>query len=272
MSTSGVLNPDWLNVNSQRRYPLYEEASGRDASGGFRLPDDFLVDAQVPVHADPALDVGLFHVSAVGVFGAGVTLELAYAGVPFASLTIDAASFRRNRTYLLQGRNRFFDTVARVTVGTLDTVLRSPGYFLFDVEGGRLEPAVIRTGLRGVDAIWLRSGQDVLGPLQGDVFLEAGRNFQASFVEGDGTETAPDRIRLDAVDGAGLGADCPCGPSARPPIRTVNGQGPKPDGDLPLRGSDCVEVADPNPRDGGLRSADGGRRRRHAGQPSPRLR
>ena len=68
-AAQGITSLDWLAENSQRRYPLHEDAGLRDSSNSFSIPNDFIVDLVLMVHADSAIDVTLFHVISIGVFG-----------------------------------------------------------------------------------------------------------------------------------------------------------------------------------------------------------
>jgi hypothetical protein len=52
----GNWNLEWLNHNAQRAYPLADDATGPDETGAFKLPDNFLVELDLPVHA--GLNVG----------------------------------------------------------------------------------------------------------------------------------------------------------------------------------------------------------------------
>ncbi len=236
-----IWNIDWLNTNSQRKYPLSEEAGVRDTSDSFSIPNDFIVDFIWPVHADPTIDPTLFHVAAIGIFGTGVAVSIGYNGTVIGNVSIDATTFQRNTTYFVQGAGDFFDTVGKIVIGSLETLLENAGSFQFDISNGRFEPTVIRPDVRGVSALYLRNGEDLSEPIQGDIVLQAGRNFLINRVAGPGAE--PDRIILSAIDGAGLNQDCDCNENATLPcIQTINGIAPDENGDFALLGDDCLEL------------------------------
>lgn len=236
-----IWNIDYLNANSQRKYPLSEEAGLRDTSDSFSLPNDFLVDFLWPIHADATIDPSLFHLAAVGIFGTGVTISIGYDGAVIGNVSIDATTFQRNTTYFVQGAGDFFDTVGKVVVGSLETLLENAGSFQFDVVNGRFEPTVIRPDVRGVSAFYIRNGTDLSEAIQGDIVLQAGTNFLINRVPGPGAE--PDRIILSAIDGAGLNQDCDCNENATLPcIQTINGIAPDENGDFALLGDDCLEL------------------------------
>lgn len=240
-ATQGIWNQDWLNQNSQRKYPLSEEAGLKDTTSSFTIPNDFLVDLIWPVHADVSIDPSLFHVVGIGIYGSGVTLAIGYDGVVVGSVSIDAASFTRNQSFIVQGTGDFYDTVGKVVIGSLENVLRSAGFFSFDVANGRFEPTTIKPDIRGINSIYLQNGSDLIGPLQGDVIFQAGTNFLLNLFPGLTGE--PDRIVFNAIDGAGLNQDCECDENAELPcVQTINGIAPDGVGDFTLLGDDCLSL------------------------------
>jgi hypothetical protein len=242
MPPAGPLwNINWLNANSQRKYPIFEEAGLMDETDTFEIPNDLIVDLIWPVHLDATIDQTLFHIKAISIFGAGVTISLGYNGDTIGSVSIDAASFTTNQAFLIQGTGQFYDTIGKIVIGSLDTILESAGSFQFDVANARLEPTVIKPDIRGVNAIYIRNGDETSDAIQGDVILQAGRNFLINFVAGAIGE--PDRIVLSAIEGAGLNEDCECGEAAnRPCIKTIGGIGPDSNGDFSLVEDDCIKL------------------------------
>jgi hypothetical protein len=234
---AGVWMVDWLNANSQRKYPLHDESTGKDTSGSFELPDDLLVDCILPVHPDPSIDPAKFHLHSVTVFATGVTLGLGYDGVAIGSATVDRTSFTRNTTVVFQCTGDFFDTVAKVVIGSLDSVLSYAGSFEFGLDGGRLCPTVVRPDIRGVNSIFLKNGDELSDPIQDDIILEAGRNAQLIL---DNTPSDYSRIIFNFIEGAGTVVDCDCKEgAARLPIMTINGIGPNSEGDFVLEDNEC---------------------------------
>lgn len=242
-SAPSVLRIPWLNENAGRKYPIHEDSSLRDTSDSVTLPNDFLVDMILPVHSDPSIDTLKFHVHTISVFGTGVTLTLGYDGTAFGSVTIPSTGFVRNSTFFLQGTGNFFDTQAKVVIGSLETVQSLAGSFQFSVEATRLVPTVIVNDIRGVSALVLRNGDDVSDPLQNDVVLQAGRNMLITFVAGDGSLANPSRIIFNAISGQGLNQDCSCDEAVDLPcIKTVNGLEPDGSGVFHLLESDCLKL------------------------------
>lgn len=234
----GVWNIDWLNANSQRAYPVDEGATQLDTTGSFALPRDFIVDAILPVHADPTIDPTLFHIAAVTIFGTGVTVALGYNGTIIGSIAIDTGSFTSNQTYAIACNGNFFDTIGKIVIGSLDTVLQSAGAFVFDLAGARLEPTVVKPDIRGVTALYIQNGLNISAPINGDVVLQAGNNCLLNLVSVLGE---PDRIVINAIDGTSLNQGCNCGQNANLPcINTINGIPPDNNGNFTLLGDDCL--------------------------------
>ena len=239
---SSLWNVDWLNANSQRAYPISETASRMDVSGSFRLPDDLLVDLLLPIHADESIDPVLFHLKSVGVFGGVVVIALGYDGNSIGSAAIDASTFVPNSRYRLFATSPFFDTIATLVIGSLNTILQTAGSFEFDVDGGMIEPHAVVPFLRGVQALYLENDGVLSEPIVGDVVLQAGRNALLTYIPGPVGE--PDRVQISAIDGAGLNSVCDCGEArVKPCIKTINGITPDDDGDFKLLGDERIELS-----------------------------
>ena len=241
-AAQGITSLDWLAENSQRRYPLHEDAGLRDSSNSFSIPNDFIVDLVLMVHADSAIDVTLFHVISIGVFGSGVSISIGYNGTTIGTVAIDTATFTRNKTFLFTGSGSFFDAVGKIVIGTLETVVQSAGFFSFDVANGCLEPSVIRPDIRGVSSVKLQNGTDVSDPIQDDIVLQAGRNFMITLVPPP-FPGEPSRIVFNAISGEGLNQGCSCDEAADLPcVKTINGILPDNAGNFALLGDDCLTL------------------------------
>jgi hypothetical protein len=243
----GIWNLEWLNHNSQRSYPLAEDATRTDVTGTFVLPNDFLLALYLPVHAGLDVDVENFYIASVSVFATGYNISVGYddgtASPPIvATAVISQAAHTPNASYALPGVDAFDDTAGKLVVGILDSIdLQPSGQFLFDYAGGKLDADCIRPMIRGVQSIRVRNGSELSAPVTGHVILSAGSNFKLTLTQVAGL---PSEIRFDAIDGAGLTADCACDTSAAAavPILTINGLGPDTAGNFKLNGSQCLEI------------------------------
>ena len=233
----GIWMVDWLNANSQRRYPLHDDATGVDTTNSFTLPNSLIVDCILPVHPDPSVDPSLFHVQSVSVYSTGVVIGLGYDGAAIGSVSIDRATFTKNQTAFMQCSGLFFDTFAKLVIGSLDEILNYAGSYEFDVAGGRLSPTVIKPDIRGVNALYLRNGEELSDPIQDDIVLEAGRNAQLIL---DNTPSDHSRIVFNFIESEGTVVDCDCQEGAAlTPLMTINGIAPGPDGNFVLEDNEC---------------------------------
>jgi hypothetical protein len=246
--TQAIWNIEWLNQNAQRSYPLSEEATRRDESNTFVLPNDLIVDLVWPVQASASVQTDRFYISNIAVFGTGITISLGYwpvgalEGAVIGSVSVATSAHQRNQSYFISGIGDFFDSIGKITIGDLTNTLLTGGLFTFDLAGGRIEPTVVRPNLRGVSALILVNGQDRSDPIVGDVELVAGRNVR--LVQNPNPGGNP-QIRIDAISGAGLNQECLCSdtqPDVAGPIRTINGIAPDQNGNFLLQGDDCIEL------------------------------
>lgn len=242
-AAQGVWDVGWLNANSQRRYPLMDNATRADTNTAMVIPDDFMVDLLWPVQASLGADPTLFHIYAIDIFGAGVKITLGYDGGPIGETLIDTENFAPNKTYVISGLNDFEDSIGKVVIGSLNSIQAYAGHFEFDSAGAGLLPTVIKPNLRDVSAIFLQNGQDLSDAIQGDVVFEAGNNFQLNFQRRSGTKADPHVIVLSAIDGTNLNADCECDPQeTRQPILTIDGIPGDVNNNFNLLGSTCVQL------------------------------
>lgn len=237
-----IVNVGWLNQNSLRSYPLSEEATRRDNSDSYTLPDDFLVDFVLPVNSALSYSPGNFYLSKVTIFGTSVTVEFSYwtgsAQSVIGTISIQVSTFTQNRTYQLAGSGDFEGVIGKVVIGNLDTILLQVGSFDFDLAGGRLESSVIVPDIEGITGFRVLDGDDIGALYQGDIALEAGDNFRITKSDFNGKVV----LQFSAIDGEGTIAACVCeGDTADAgPIRTVNGVPPDDQGNVNLVGDDCL--------------------------------
>lgn len=252
MPAGKLINVDWLNQNAARKYPLADDATATDTTGSFTLPDDFILELDLPVHAGLDVEPGRFFVSAVAAYATGFLITVSYQpedgeAVPAASAVVPRDGHERYQVYALGGVDPFYDTSGHVVVGRLDAIDRQPaGMFRFDFEAGRLDPDATRPVIRGVTGLILVNGSEESAPVTGDVRLVAGTNVRLTV---DGQD-----VRVDAIAGEGLVDECVCDESAPGnPITSIGGVQPTPGGDFFFVGDGCVQFqAIPN----GLRVVD----------------
>lgn len=237
-------NLEWLDHNSQRNYPLADTASARDLTDTFRLPEDFLLELDLPVHAGLDIDPAKFYLRFLGAYGTGYSLIVAYNGETprnVATALVARGAHQRNQAYALGGLGDFSDTVGKVLIGRLDAIdQQPPGFWEFGFEAGRLDPDAIRPIIRGVSSLVVVNGLQRSAPLYGDVELVAGTNMQLVPSQVSGQDP---QIVFNAISGAGLVEDCACDGDAAnaTPITRINGI-PGINGHYTLANDVCVEI------------------------------
>jgi hypothetical protein len=243
----GIWNLEWLNSNSQRAYPLAEDAGKKDSTGAFTLPDDFILGLYFPVHAGLDVDVERFFIRSVSVFATGYNISIGYADTDavtvVASAVISQSTHVPNMSYALPGVGAFDDSVGKIVIGSLDSInLQPSGQFFFDPNnrGGKLDSDAVRPMIRGIQSIRVLNNGELSAPMTGHVILSAGTNFKITMVQG--TETTASEITFNAVNGGDLTSKCECEGEVGPPILTINGIPPTATGDFALVGSQCLDI------------------------------
>ena len=237
---------EWLNHNSQRAYPLADDATQQDATGTFSLPQDFIVELELSIHAGHNVDPAAFFIMNVACYAAGYSIVVGYnasnGAIPVATALITAAAMtKRNVPFRLGGLGNFLDATGHVTIGTLDSISQQPsGQWTLTYEGGRLEQDALLPNIRNITSIQVQNGTELSDRIYGDVILQAGTNYRITPVLEEGMDAV---LILDAISGAGLSKDCICVNNALDScIRTIDRIGPTPDGDFTILGNDCLQV------------------------------
>lgn len=240
----GVWDVEWLNQNSQRRYPLFDDASATDTTGTFQIPNDFLVDMVWSAHSD-ASDPTLFHITSITTLPDTVILSVGYNGTTVATITIAVASHTRFKIYTAVGAagGNYFDSLVKFTIGSLTNILAQPGgTWTFTAAAGRLSPSIIRPDIRGVSGLVLVSGVDgapLSDVLQNEIELAAGSNLVLTM----STVGSRKRIRIDAIEGEGFNEPCECGGAEiAAPIRRINGIPPDSGGNFVFQNGACIDI------------------------------
>jgi hypothetical protein len=238
-------NLEWLNHNSQRAYPLFEEASRTDQSGSFKIPDGLILAMYLPVHAGLDVQSEKFFVYSVAVFAIGINISIGYddgsTSPPIvATAVIPVSTHTEYKSYALPGAGDFDDTVGKIVIGDVRELAGlPPGQYLFSPAAGQLDTDVVRPIIRGVSSLTLVNGGERSDRLYGDIELIAGSNIRLTPQTVGGRQ----QVRIDAIDGEGLNDQCVCeGDTQAPCIRTINGIPPTPAGNFVLLGSNCIDI------------------------------
>ena len=254
---------DWYSSNTKIDYPF----DGRQSD----LLHELFVDALVLHNQEPSatrLRVQELNAALVGPVWTAGDVELRYEGSSETFMRLLASEAKPTRTI---GDFIVFEWQRTTTILSSSTppaeytgdvfivrfVLvknRMAGFFASPAlypAGGCLLPRLVDTLIKRVQRIGVAlPGADCCqGFSTGKVIFEAGYNMslaqdavQSSAGLGilpAATTRVPQRLRFDAVPGAGIGKYNAC---AEPPLRTINGQGGGDQGDFYLHGKDCTWV------------------------------
>lgn len=244
----GVWNLEWLNHNAQRRYPLADDAEARDETGAFRLPDNFIVGLDLPIHAGLNVGPAGFYVQSVSAYAGGYGIVVAYQPadlsdpITVATALIPRQGFVRNQVFALGGVGDYADTVGKIVIGRLDDVdEQPPGFWEFTLATARLDPDAVRPIIRGVASVTCVNGDQRSVPLYGDIELVAGNNMQIIPIVQTGQDSI---IRFNAISGEGTIEECVCEGDAAlsTPITRINGVAPTNGGSMTVVGNDCIQI------------------------------
>jgi len=241
-------NLEWLNHNSQRKYPLADDVSGYDSSAepAFLIPNDFIVQIDLPIHSAMEMDPAGFFIRQIVATGTGYSIVIAYQQTLVSAVDVAAAHIpisshtTEYKTYSLGGIEPFDDTSGKITINSLDAISLQPaGLWEFTSTGAGLTPDAIRPIIQGVQSISVSHGSGIPSQkLYGDVELVAGDNIELIV---DGQE-----IWISAIDGTGTIDVCECegDAAAFPCISSINGVPPNSEGQMYLVGDDCLEIGE----------------------------
>lgn len=237
---------------------MADDADATDTTGGFKLPNDFLVELDLPINAGMNVGSAGFFLQSVSAFAGGYGIVVGYQptsgdAVTVATALIPRQGFTRNVVFALGGVGDFADSVGKVVIGRLENIDdQPPGFWEFELASTRLDPDAVRPMIQGVTSISCVNADQESVKLTGDVEFVAGANMQIVTVVQDGQDPI---IRFNAISGEGTVDECVCeGDAAETePIKTINGVSPTTAGDLTLNGSDCVQIT---PITNGIRITD----------------
>lgn len=246
-------NLEWANHNSQRNYPLADTATGLSSNELFKIPDSFLIELDLPVHAGLTADPSRFFIKSLSVFATTYSLVVGYqptvgAAVNVATASIVEAVHEKNTRYALGGVGEYADCVGKVVIGSLAEIKKQPaGIWSFDFEATRLDPDAIRPIVRGVSSLTLVNGNQSSKKLYGNIVLRALDNTRLV------TSTSGDEQYVDIsfLEGEGSVETCVCEGESAPsqPILTINNKAAV-NRNFVIEGSDCISIT---PFDGGIK-------------------
>lgn len=227
-----VHNLEWLNLNSERNYPIKENATRKDTTGSVELPNQLIVDAVFVTDVNNS-----FYVKTVQFLDISTIISIYDQNDVFVgTVTIMKDTHTTYESYQVDGHGIYKYLQGKLVIGDLSNI-EILGTYEFVFDATKFEDTVIIPNIRGVTSISV-VGKNTL--LIGDVQLVAGYNCRLRIDE------AENKIYIDAISGEGLGPVCNCDeePLELVGIKTINGIRPRTsDGNFDIRGVGCIEVA-----------------------------
>jgi len=236
---------EWCDENSHRQFPLADSSTGKDATGTYTIPTEFMVDMILAVPI--AYDTTKFYIKSLVVRRLFIDIEIGYE---IGSLTVGWArnipqNSVRNGVYAInpvtQDTEKDFEMLSgAVVIGDASDIVQLPGTYSFNPSATYIHAGVVTVGLACVQS--LQVGANVL---TGNLILKEGDNIQ---LDVDATENT---ITVSAVltgedSGTVIGNDDDLLDALTtkygPPITTINGQKPDGSGDFRVVGADCTTI------------------------------
>lgn len=226
-----VRNMEWLDMNANRSYPIFESCTRRDILGNFVLPNYLIVDG---IFCVPSLNTELF-IKNIKFYESNIIINIYKYTIGqvdqfIGNILIDVVNHVQNSVYGLNGYGEFKHLNGKLVIGRLDDL--PIGEFNFAYADLCFEPRVLYPSNKGVTS--LQVGNDLM---IGNVRLMAGYNCKIRYDQNTNS------IYFDAIEGSGLGAKCNCEVEEDPTyIKTINGVYPDQYGNFNIAGTSCIKV------------------------------
>ncbi len=232
-----VFNEQWLDQNSDRAYPLYDEATRLDITSLFELPNSLIVDLQIAAPASYAA-TGWF-ISQVAAYGSGLVITYAVTGVGnVATSTIPLDNFVEFTSFQITPLPGYPQVGGVVTIGSaLAAVAAAVSTYSFTQTATQLLPTVIFPAAPAVASITFVDSFGVSTVLTGAVVLAAGSNASIGI--------SGQTITLGMDTGVLIEDPCACtdtGGNKRTAVKSINGVTPDVAGNLQIVPVGCPTI------------------------------
>lgn len=220
----GIQNPEWLNQNSTRNYPIKEDQSRGPV--GFEIPNNFIVDMQL-VGVERNLN---YFISEVAVVGTTINLLVADTlGTTVITFLIDSPTHVKYKTYTASGLGEIFGKLVIDNVGSLLALIPSGSGVTF----AEAETTLEISALVPTDKDFRVTSLGKLGDgitYTGDVKLEQGDGI---LIDNNVPENA--LVISLAPEPDPIPSACECPPNF-PSVKTINGIPPD------CNGNFCIDA------------------------------
>lgn len=231
-----ILDQQWLDENSQRSYPLFDEATRLDTTSTFTLPNDLIVDLQIS--APPTYSLVGWFVSQTTAYGTGVVITLSCEGFgAVATVTVPGYGFTQYSTYVVSPLPGNPGVGGTMTIGSSGAIMSaSTSQWNFLQAATQILPTVVVVAPIGVSSLSIVGVFGQAETLTGNLTIAAGPYANVT-VSGQS-------IIVGTQEAIVVGNPCPCtdsGGATRVPIQSINGVVPDPvAGNLTLVGLGCL--------------------------------
>ena len=251
MAVARTWNVDFLHENSQRKYPLMDNATAQRSDAAFIIPSSFLLDMCLPVTSNSGGYPGGYFISQIASYSSGYVLKISHTTstgvVDIGVVTVDTSSHTWGTAYLIFDITTSSTLIdpsqaerGSIVIGDLAEIALQPaGVWAFTEAETRIQPRCIIPMVPGTKGFRVRSSGVLSELLRDVIILEPGTNTQLR------VDVTTNTITLDAIGDSDFLADCVCegSRSVGDPIRTINGIGPNANGDFTIQpGRDCLAV------------------------------
>ena len=247
---------EWLDQNQHRVFPLDDNMSAEDTTGGYIIPTSFMVDMFLCV--PPGYDTTKFYVkniiarrysTDVGIGYNDGTIDTTvgyFRSIPFDQEINTSYTFEAE-AQSIAGSLPLGITSGVLIVGSMEELLKKPGHWTFDVNAAAILTTRVTEGLAGVTSI----------TLENDIFTG-----NIALKEGAGISITPtyDSVHNQTVitvsaDLGALGGELPVPLTSDAailenltrlygtPLTSINGVLPDSQGNFTLKALDCTRVS-----------------------------
>ena len=253
--TQTVWNPDWLDSNSIRSYPMMDGDSHTDASGTFTIPHDLILDAAIPVEYSDSLDITNIYISSIIASTAQIIITVSQGTTPLFEFIYSSANGDRYTVTAKQLKGNF---IGRMTFGKDPLATISSGHFTFDSTATKLVPHCIQVLPQLVHSVYFVNNGIESEKITGNIALTGGGAIIISRYQNNINISC--QARVDPATGEEDEDNCdPLAqlgiPAGAIPIRSISGVMPDESGNInivQLEGvqitvsDDSISISNPN--------------------------
>ena len=193
-----IYHPEWLNLNSERSYPIKENCNRLDTTGTFQLPNQLILDAIFTVEDEQTV----FFIKEVKLYQDNIIIKIHdNSDVFVGSVNIETQHHNNYDFYYLTGHGGYKNISGKLVIGDLTYINDSfLGKFEFDINNTSFEDTVLVPSVKGISSLSVNNEEVIIG----DVKLIAGYNIRLRYIQEENA------IYFDAIDSEGLGQVCVC--------------------------------------------------------------